>query len=98
MCILLGFFSEFLVDLYNKPPACFIILSYTVIHKFSIILIHLIAQVTISVSTAVIDSMTLTPDVSERGTFHDLTLDNYNRIGEYLSQCFKDCHEPDAIE
>ena len=37
------------------------------------------------------------PIVSEWGTFHDLALDNYNRIGEYLSQ-YVSYRDPDAIK
>lgn len=36
------------------------------------------------------------PNASRSGTFHDLALDNYNKIGEYLSQ-YASFWDPDAI-
>lgn len=38
------------------------------------------------------------PDASEWGTSQDLALDNYNRIGKYLSHYVDDYRDPDAIK
>ena len=38
------------------------------------------------------------PDASEWGAFQDLALDNYNRIGKYLSHYVDDYRDPDAIK